>query len=119
MNKGFSHGIGFQASYTYSHAIDDDSGLEDSGFNERGTTVTPGFTFLNKGDSNYDARHRLVIGYTWQSPSIGGDHRWLNLVAGGMAVQRHHYLPDRLPDYPDRFRFHLADLRRVHLLRVS
>lgn len=83
MNKGFSHGIGFQASYTYSHAIDDDSGLEDSGFNVRGTTVTPGFTFLNKGDSNYDARHRFVVGYTYQTPSLGGDHRWLNLVVGG------------------------------------
>jgi Carboxypeptidase regulatory-like domain len=86
INKGFSHGLGFQASYTYSHAIDDDSGLEDSGFNVRGTTVTPGFTFLNRGDSGYDARHRFVVGYTYQAPSLPGDHKWLNLLVGGWQL---------------------------------
>lgn len=83
VNKGFSRGLGFQASYTWSHAQDDGSGLEDSGFNLRGTNPEPGFGFLNQGDSAYDARHRFVAGFSYETPSLHGDHRWLNMVAGG------------------------------------
>ena len=48
--------------------------------------MTPGFTFLNRGDSGYDARHRFVVGYTYQAPSLPGDHRWLNLLVGGWQL---------------------------------
>ena len=83
INKGFSHGIGFLASYTWSHAIDNASGLEDSGFALRGTNIEPGFGILNRGDSAFDARQRAVFGYTYQAPSFHGDHRWLNMLVGG------------------------------------
>jgi len=82
VKKGFSHGFQLQASYTWSHSIDNASGLEDSGFNLRGTNPYPQFAILNKGDSAFDARQRLVFAYTYQAPGLPG-HRWANLLIGG------------------------------------
>ena len=43
VRNGFSHGFQLQVSYTWSHSIDNASGLEDSGFNLRGTNPYPQF----------------------------------------------------------------------------
>jgi hypothetical protein len=68
VTKGMKHGLQMIASYTYSHAIDNGSGFENSGFGLRGTnTVIPA---LNIGDSGFDARHRAVFGYVYQIPSL-------------------------------------------------
>jgi hypothetical protein len=75
LNKGLTHGLTFQLGYTWSHSIDDGSGLEDSGFNLRGSNVLiPG---LNLGDSSFDARHRFVASYSYQVPNL---HRNLSLL---------------------------------------
>ena len=63
-----SHHISFNLSYTYSHGLDDGSGLESAGFNGRGYNYVPGFQYLNYGDSDYDARHRFVALYTLEVP---------------------------------------------------
>jgi hypothetical protein len=69
LNKRLSHGLQLQASYTYSHSIDDTSGFENSGLTStRG--VNP-FSFAsNKGDSSFDARQRLVVSYDYELPHL-------------------------------------------------
>jgi hypothetical protein len=70
LNKGLSHGLFATIAYTYSHGLDDASGLESSGFNGPGTNYIPGFTHLSYGSSDYDARHRLVAGYDYGVPLL-------------------------------------------------
>jgi len=77
VNHNLSHGLQFLVSYTYSHALDLASGFENSGFAGGGfggfgntRSTNPFNPHLDYGDSNYDARHRLVISYTYYLPSI-------------------------------------------------
>jgi hypothetical protein len=66
LQKRISHGLTYQLSYTYSHAIDNGSGFENTSFGTRGTNLAlPG---LNVGDSAFDARHRFVANYTYELP---------------------------------------------------
>jgi hypothetical protein len=77
LNKRLSHGLQLQASYTYSHSIDDSSGFENSGLTStRG--VNP-FNFAsNKGDSAFDARQRLVVSYDYELPHLS--RFWNNVL---------------------------------------
>jgi hypothetical protein len=68
--KNTSHGLYFTLAYTYSHGLDNASGLESSGFNYRSMNNVPGFQYLNYGDSDYDARHRLVASYDYKIPLL-------------------------------------------------
>jgi Carboxypeptidase regulatory-like domain len=70
VRKGFSRNLQFTAAYTWSHALDNGSGLENSGFGTRGTNPYPQFSGLNYGDSGYDARHRFVVGYNYTVPNL-------------------------------------------------
>lgn len=66
--KAPSHGLYFALAYTYSHALDNASSLEDSVANGYGTNYVPGFEYLSYGDSVYDARQRLVGLYNYEIP---------------------------------------------------
>lgn len=68
--KSTSHGLYFTLAYTYSHGLDNSSGLESSGFNGLGYNWVPGFQHLSYGDSDYDARHRLAASYDYQVPLL-------------------------------------------------
>jgi hypothetical protein len=58
--KRFSHGLQFQASYTFSKTMDNASSFEDA--------LNP-FNFnATYGLSKYDARHRFVINFVWDLP---------------------------------------------------
>ncbi len=78
LNKHMSHGLTLNAVYTWSHAMDDGSGFENSGFGGGGfggygsTRATNPFNqaFYNYGPSAYDATHRFVISYTYLIPPI-------------------------------------------------
>jgi hypothetical protein len=58
--KRFSHGLQFQASYTFSKSLDNASSFESAlnPLNFNGTY----------GSSNYDARQRFVFNYVWDLP---------------------------------------------------
>lgn len=58
--KCFSHGLQFQASYTFSKSLDNASSFE-SALNPLNFNATYGL-------SNYDARHRFVFNYVWDLP---------------------------------------------------
>lgn len=73
--KGPSHGLSFTMAYTYSHGLDNSSGIESSGFNGLGTNIYPGFQYLAYGDSDFDARHRFVTSYDYEIPILAS---WKN-----------------------------------------
>jgi hypothetical protein len=58
--KRFSHGLQFQAAYTFSKSIDNASSFEDS--------VNPLNYALSRSLSAFDARHRFVFSYVYQFP---------------------------------------------------
>ena len=73
MIKGSTHGLSGTLSYTYSHALDNGSGYENTtGTQQTGSgksqIYTPGYTYLNYGDSGFDARHKLAASYIYEVP---------------------------------------------------
>ncbi|HKT23622.1 MAG TPA: hypothetical protein VJR04_03400, partial [Terriglobales bacterium] len=71
--KGLTHGLLFQASYTWSHSLDTASSFEDAGFGSIATgQATRGYNQfapgLNYGNSTFDARHRFVIAPVYEVP---------------------------------------------------
>jgi hypothetical protein len=66
--KAPTRGLYFTLAYTYSHALDNASSLEDSVANNYGTNYVPGFENRSYGDAVYDARHRFVALYNYELP---------------------------------------------------
>jgi hypothetical protein len=60
LEKRFSHGLQFQASYTFSKSLDNASSFEDA--------LNPLDFKATYGLSAFDARHRFVINYVWDLP---------------------------------------------------
>ncbi len=85
LNKRFSHGLAFMGSYTWSHALDDASSFENSGFGARGTN--PYNFALDYGDSAFDARHRFVANYTYEIPDLHSKIGWMpSVITGGWEL---------------------------------
>jgi hypothetical protein len=65
-----SHGLAYTLAYTWAHALDDSSGYESAvGRNGRVRNYVPGFESLNRGNSDFDARQRLVASYVYSLPA--------------------------------------------------
>jgi Carboxypeptidase regulatory-like domain len=58
--KRFSHGLQFQASYTFSKSLDNASSFEE--------ILNPTNFNATYGPSLFDARHRFVFNYVWELP---------------------------------------------------
>ncbi|HEY4356535.1 MAG TPA: carboxypeptidase regulatory-like domain-containing protein [Acidobacteriaceae bacterium] len=88
VNKAPSHGLSFQLSYTYSHALDNGSSFENSGFGGSVRGYNQFQQSLNYGDSNFDARQRLVFAPIYQVPFKHGGSAFsiYNLALAGWQV---------------------------------
>ena len=88
LTKGTTHGLYFTVAYTYSHALDNASGLESAGFNGRGVNFIPGYQYLSYGDSDYDARQRLATSYNYEVPLLRSwnDNMILREAIGGWHI---------------------------------
>ncbi len=67
LRKRFGSHYEFQASYTYSHAIDDSTDLQ--------STLTPQdsyYPMLDRGNSTFDQRHRFVFSGVYQTGRLSG-----------------------------------------------
>jgi len=67
LNKRFSHGIQFTTAYTWSHTIDEVSDI----FDLAGARTLPQDSFNRRGergDANFDVRHRFVYSAIWDLP---------------------------------------------------
>ncbi len=81
VRKSFSHGLQFNANYTWSHTIDV---VSDAFNNGRGTSLRPVNNFdlrRDRGNAQFDLRHRFVISYYYELP-------WMkeNRLVGGWSI---------------------------------
>jgi hypothetical protein len=87
VQKGLSHGLQFQLSYTYAHAMDEASSFENAGFGGvRGyNQFQPS---LNYGDAAFDTRQRLVFAPIYTVPKLkaGSAFQPINLALSGWEI---------------------------------
>jgi len=67
-HKRFSHGFDFQAAYTWSHAIDDAADPLVAPFGNRNIARNSFDLKEERGSSDYDLRHRLILSSVYQLP---------------------------------------------------
>jgi len=67
LEKRISHGLMFQASYTYAHAQDEASSAS-LGSLGNGDFRDQRFPVLEYGNSDFDVRHRFVVSYSYELP---------------------------------------------------
>jgi len=91
LEKQFSHGLQFQASYTYSHALDNASSASLGSANQ-GDFRLQTDPRLEYGNADFDVRHRFVFSYIYELP-FGKDKEFgknasgaMNQVIGGWQV---------------------------------
>lgn len=91
LEKRFSHGLQFQLSYTYSHALDNASSANLGSF-ATGDFRDQRFPQLEYGNADFDVRHRMVLSYSYELPfgkgkrfghDVGGV---MNQVIGGWEI---------------------------------
>ena len=89
--KQMSHGLLFNASYTYSHSIDEGSTWHSGSTTASGGAAGDGFTTdqalpgLDRGNSVFDIRHRFALNYVYELPGQKL-HGFLGAVAGGWQL---------------------------------
>jgi outer membrane receptor protein involved in Fe transport len=87
LKKQMTHGLLFNATYSWSHAIDNGSGWHNSATSANGAAAGDGFTTdqtlpgLDRGNAIFDIRNRFSVNYVWQIP--GPKSGFLGVVAGG------------------------------------
>ena len=87
VQKGPSHGLSFQVSYTLAHSLDDASSYENSGYGQ-GRGYNQFDKALNYGNSTFDARQRLVIAPIYTVPTLTGHSLYspINLALTGWQI---------------------------------
>ncbi|HTX13803.1 MAG TPA: TonB-dependent receptor [Candidatus Baltobacteraceae bacterium] len=81
--KRLSHGLQFNASYTYSHALDEGSGLGAGLFFNGNNPLDPRTSYAS---SDFDRTHVFIISYLYNLPTIKDAHGLLNVAANGWGV---------------------------------
>jgi hypothetical protein len=89
LQRRLSHGLGFLATYTYAHALDNASDGLESGVSFRNANVLPGRDEYT--NSPWDIRHRFTVNAYYQLPfGVGRAHLQhpgiLDFVAGGWSI---------------------------------
>lgn len=91
LQKRTSHGLEFQASYTYSHALDDASSASLSS-QAQGDFQLQNDPRLEYGNADFDVRHRFVLSYAYElpfgkdKPFLGNASGALNQIVGGWQL---------------------------------
>jgi hypothetical protein len=82
--KKMSHGLMVNASYTYSHSLDEGSGLGSGLFYNGNNPLDPRSAYAS---SDFDRTHVFTISYVYQLPTFKNASRLVNNVANGWGVQ--------------------------------
>jgi len=95
--KRLSHGVAFQANYTYSHCTDEitNGGVIIFNYNENFGNYNGRLNRL-RSNCDYDFRHSLNGSYLYELP-FRSAKSWLNQVVGGWEVSGTVYARDGLP----------------------
>ena len=92
LQKRFSHGVSFLASYTWSKDIDDASSFNMTGSaakpvaGENDLAQNPFDLAAERGLSMFDARHRFVFSYVWDLPFWLNGREWYKQAFGGWQL---------------------------------
>jgi hypothetical protein len=87
VEKSITHGLFFQMSYTYAHALDNASSFENAGFGGSVRGYNQYQSNLNYGDSAFDARNHFVFAPIYITPKLNGE--WYtpkNLAVSGWEI---------------------------------
>ena len=89
VKKQMSHGITFNANYTWGHVIDAGSTWHSGATSSNGAGAGEGYTTdvtlpqLDRGNSIFDIRQRLVANYVWELPFFQSQKGFIGHVLGG------------------------------------
>jgi outer membrane receptor protein involved in Fe transport len=91
--RKMSRGLAFTSAYTWSHSLDfrsswhalSSGGSADwlNGFGSAGYSMDPDKLFLERGNSNFDIRHRWVTSLVWELPWLRDQRGAAGKVFGG------------------------------------
>jgi len=84
--KRVSHGLSFDASYTYGHAIDDISDVLGVLVNDSANFQDPRNPGANRASSQFDIRHRFVSSNVWEIPWTKRFHGVAGKALDGWAI---------------------------------
>lgn len=83
IKKLLSHGLTINASYTWSHTLDDGSGLSEGLFFNGNNPLNPKSAY---GSTGFDRTHVFTINYTYQIPDVTKSKGFLKHVVNGWGV---------------------------------
>lgn len=83
VTKRMSHDLQVNASYTYSHALDEGSGLGAGLFFNGNNPLEPRTSYAS---SDFDRTHVFIISYLYNLPTIKDAHGLLNIAANGWGI---------------------------------
>ena len=99
LRQRMSHGLTLQASYTYSHAIDDVNGPPAvAGFVP--ANVSPGYYASDRGDSTFNQPQRATILWTWQPRLVNNDSFSARYLINGWTLSGAATLASGLAERP-------------------
>jgi hypothetical protein len=81
VNQRFSHGVLITGSYTWSHTLDEQSGL--GLFYNGNNPLDPRSGY---GNSDFDRTHVITLSYLYQFPTLGNATGWLKQVVNGWGI---------------------------------
>lgn len=87
-----THGLAFSVNYTWGHSIDTASAWHQSGTSNNGRAAGDGFNLdlahpgLDRGDSTFDFRHRLVLNQVWEIPWMQAQKGFVGHLLGGWQL---------------------------------
>lgn len=82
--KRMSHGFMVNASYTYSHSLDEGSGLGSGLFYNGNNPLEPRTAY---GSSDFDRTHVFSVSYSYQLPTLKNASRFVNETVNGWGLQ--------------------------------
>ena len=83
VNKKISHGLQVTASYTYSHTLDEGSGIGSGFFYNGNDPSHPGTSYAS---SDFDRPHVFIVSYLYNLPTIRNASRFLGAVTNGWGI---------------------------------
>ena len=81
--KKMSHGLQVSASYTFSHSLDEGSGLGAGLFFNGNNPLDPKTSYAS---SDFDRTHVFIVNYVYDLPTIKDASRFVDLAANGWGV---------------------------------